>query len=167
MKNLLTALCLFVTCLSALAQAPAKRSLKPSDVYLLKNIGSPQISPDGKWVLYTLSTVDTTKDRRNSDIWMTSWDGEEHVQLTFTEEGESNPKWSPDGKYISFVSARNGEKVSQLWLMDTRGGEAKKATKLKGDLDSYVWSPDGKRIAMAIGDQVFLILLNQKNGCLM
>ena len=155
MKNLLTALCLFVTCLSALAQAPAKRSLKPSDVYLLKNIGSPQISPDGNWVLYTLSTVDTTKDRRNSDIWMTSWDGKQHVQLTFTEEGESNPKWSPDGKYISFVSARNGEKVSQLWLMDTRGGEAKKATKLKGDLDSYVWSPDGKRIAMAIGDQDF------------
>ncbi len=133
----------------------AKRPLKPSDVYLLKSIGDPQLSPDGKWVAYTVSTVDTAKDKRNSDIWMVSWDGSQSVQLTNSEDGESYPSWSPDGKYLSFVSARNGEKVAQLWLLDTRGGEAIKLTSLKGDLDEYAWSPDGKKIAMSIRDQDF------------
>jgi len=137
------------------AQNPAKGSLKPTDIYLLKNIGAPMVSPDSKWVAYTLSSVDTAKDKLNSDIWMVSWDGEQTVQLTNSEEDENNPRWSPDGKYISFVSERNGEKVSQIWLMDTRGGEAKKVTSLKGNLDEYIWSPDGKKIAMSIKDEDF------------
>jgi dipeptidyl aminopeptidase/acylaminoacyl peptidase len=137
------------------AQTTSKRPLKPSDVYLLKSIGGATVSPDGKWVAYTLSSVDTGKDKRNSDIWMVSWDGQQTVQLTNSEEGESSPKWSPDGKYISFVAARNGDKDGQIWLLDTRGGEAIKLTNLKGDLDDYAWSPDGKKIAMSIKDQDF------------
>lgn len=113
------------------------------------------MSPDGKWIAYTLSTPDTSKDKRNSDIWMVSFDGKQSVQLTNGEEGESTPKWSPDGKYLSFVSSRNGEKVAQIWLLDTRGGEAKKITALKGDLDEYAWSPDGKKVVMSIKDEDF------------
>ncbi|MEP7142086.1 MAG: S9 family peptidase [Ferruginibacter sp.] len=137
------------------AQNPGKRSLKPTDVYLLKDIGDPQVSPDGKWVAYTVGSTDTAKDKLNSDIWMVSWDGEQTVQLTSSEYSENTPRWSPDGKYISFVSERNGEKAAQIWLMDTRGGEAKKITSLKGDLNDYTWSPDGKKIAMSIKDEDF------------
>jgi len=148
---------LFVTTiwLNSTAQNPVKRALKPGDVYLLKNVADAQISPDGKWVVYTVGNVDSVKDKSNSDIWMVSWDGEQTVQLTNSEESEGTPRWSPDGKYISFISARNGEKVAQLWLMDTRGGEAKKLTSLKGDLDEYIWSPDAKKIVMSIKDQDF------------
>ena len=140
-------------CFNVVAQN--KRPLRPTDVYLLQSIRDASVSPDGKWVAYTLSSVDTAKDKRNSDIWMVSWDGEQTVQLTNNGEGESSPKWSPAGKYLSFVSARNGEKTAQLWLLDRRGGEAKKLTSLKGDLDDYAWSPDGKKIAMSIKDEDF------------
>lgn len=155
MKIMFFLLCTITLLVNASAQTIVKRPLIPSDVYLLKNVADPRISPDGKWVAYTVSTVDTAKDNRNSDIWMVSWDGKETVQLTNSGEAESSPRWSPDGKYLSFVSSRNGEKLAQLWLMDRRGGEAKKITSLKGDLDDYAWSPDGKKIVMNIRDQDF------------
>ncbi len=155
MKIMFFLLCTITLLVNASAQNIVKRPLIPSDVYLLKNVADPRISPDGKWVAYTVSTVDTAKDNRNSDVWMVSWDGKETVQLTNSGEAESSPRWSPDGKYLSFVSSRNGEKLAQLWLMDRRGGEAKKITSLKGDLDDYAWSPDGKKIVMNIRDQDF------------
>ena len=155
MRIFLLSFCIIASMLNAPAQTPVKRSLVPSDVYRLKTVGDAQVSPEGKWVAYTVSTVDTVKDKRNTDIWMVSWDGTETVQLTNSTEGESSPRWSPDGKYLSFVSSRNGEKLAQLWLMDRRGGEAKMITNLKGDLDEYAWSPDGKKIVMSIKDQDF------------
>ena len=140
---------------SSFAQNDNKRPLVPTDVYKIKNIADPQVSPDGKWVAYVLSVVDTAKDKHNSDIWMISWDGKENLQMTNTEDGESSPRWSPDGKYLSFLASRNGDKQSQIWLMDRRGGEAKKLTEIKGDVGEYTWSPDGKKIAMSILDQDF------------
>ena len=148
---------LFIVISSLLQQlsAQTKHKISPADIYRLQTISDPHISPDGKWVSYTLSTVDSTKDKRNSDVWMVSWDGTQTVQLTNTPEGESSARFSPDGKFITFISSRMGEKNSQLWLMDRRGGEAKKITDIKGDLEEYVWSPDGKKIAMVIKDQDF------------
>jgi dipeptidyl aminopeptidase/acylaminoacyl peptidase len=128
-----------------------KRTLRPGDIYRLQTLGDPQISPDGEWVAYTISTIDSAKDRRNTDIWMISWDGKQTVQLTSSPEGESSPKWSPDGKYISFTAARQGGS-SQVWLLDRRGGEAIKLTDVKGDLSDYEWSPDSKKLAVIIKD---------------
>ena len=155
MKLLHLLIFLVVFVCSSFAQNNTKRSLIPTDVYKIKSIGDPQISPDGKWVAYVLSAVDTGKDKRNSDIWMISWDGKENLQMTNTEDGESSPRWSPDGKYLSFLASRNADKHSQVWLMDRRGGEAKKLTDIKGDVGEYTWSPDGKKIAMSILDQDF------------
>src|SRR5687768_17590979 len=125
------ALFLFLFYLPILLQAQtAKRNLRPGDIYRLQTISDPEVSPDGKWIAYTVSTVDSAKDKRNADIWMTSWNGKEKVQLTNSPDGESRPLWSPDEKYISFTAARGGG-TAQVWLLDRRGGEAIKLTDLK------------------------------------
>jgi len=84
---------------------------------------------------------------------MISWDGKESVKLTASKEGESKPRWTPDGKYITFLSSRYETKKSQIWRMDRRGGEAEKLTDLKYSISDYVWSPDSKKIALIIKDQ--------------
>lgn len=125
-----------------------KRNLTPNDIYKIKTTGGGIISPDGNWFLYTLTSVDSAKNNRNTDLWMMSWDGAENIQLTNSPEGESNGKWSPDGKYISFVASRNGS--SQVYLLNRLGGEAIKLTDIKGELGDYAWSPDSKKLALTI-----------------
>ena len=128
----------------------AKRKLQPADVYRLQTLGDPQVSPDGNWVAYTLSSVDSVQNKRNTDIWMVSWDGKQNIQLTNSPDAESQPRWSPDGKYLSFVAARNGATNSQIWLLNRLGGEGLQVTNLKTSLMDYSWSPDGKKILMTI-----------------
>ena len=128
-----------------------KRYLRPGDIYRLQSSGDAQISPDGKWMVYTLTTADSAIDKRNTDIWMMSWDGTESVQLTNSPDGENSPKWSPDGKYISFTTARNSGS-NQVYLLNRLGGEAIKLTDVKGDLGDYAWSPDGKKLLLTIKD---------------
>lgn len=154
MTNRLLLICLFALLgTGSMAQSVTKkRPINPKDIYRLHAISDPQLSPDGKWITYSISTVDTTKDKRNTDLWMVSWDGKESVQLTSGPDSESKARFSPDGKYISFVSSRQGATKGQIWLMDRRGGEAKKLTDLKTDLDDYVWSPDSKKIALVLRD---------------
>jgi len=136
--------------LMAEVSVQAQRPLRPADFYRVKTISEPVLSPEGKWVAYTLTTVDSVKDKRRSDIWMTGWDGKEHIQLTHTAEAEGTPQFSPDGKYLSFLSDRNNLDRDQIWIMDRRGGEARKLTDVKGEIISYDWSPDGKNILMVI-----------------
>ncbi len=131
----------------------AQRSITPSDVYRLKSISDPQVSPDGKWIAYVLSSPDSAKDKSDSDIWMINWEGTESVKLTASPEGESHPRWSPDGKFLTFLSSRYETKSSQIWKMDRRGGEAVKLTELKYSISDYAWSPDAKKIALIIQDQ--------------
>ncbi len=136
----------------SLGTAQQKRKLRPEDVYRLKAINDAQISPEGNWVAYALSSPDSAKDKRNSDIWMVSWDGTQTLQLTHSPDGESTPRWSPDGKSLSFTSSRQGAQGSQVWLMDRRGGEARKLTDVKGDLSEYYWSPDSKKLLLVVKD---------------
>lgn len=131
----------------------AQRPIVPSDIYHLKSVSDPRLSPDGKWVAFVVSTPDSAKDKSDSDIWMIGWDGAEPIRLTTSPDGESAPRWSPDGKYLTFLSSRYETKSSQIWKMDRRGGEAEKLTELKYSISSYVWSPDSKKIALIIRDQ--------------
>src|SRR5205809_5712423 len=87
---------------SLLAQGAGKRPVGVGDLYRIKNVGGVDLSPDGKWVAYTVTTTDSAKDRTDTDIWMTAWDGSQTIQVTSTPDGESSPKWSPDGRYLAF-----------------------------------------------------------------
>jgi dipeptidyl aminopeptidase/acylaminoacyl peptidase len=124
------------------------------DLFRLQDVGDPQVSPDGKWVAYTVSTIDTTADKRLTDIWMVSWEGSQDIRLTFANESSANaPRWSPDGKYLSFTSDRAGKaKGSQVWVLDRRGGEARQLTDVKNHLSFYAWSPDGKKLLLGIAE---------------
>jgi dipeptidyl aminopeptidase/acylaminoacyl peptidase len=137
---------------SLLAQEPkTKRALTLDDMHKFLQVGDPQCSPDGKWIAYTLSTVDVAADKRDTDVWMVSWDGKEDIRLTSSPESENAPKWSPDGKYLSFLSSRTGKaKGSQVWILDRRGGEAQQLTDVKGRINSYDWSPDSKRLVLTM-----------------
>ncbi len=106
------------------AQTAARRPIAPSDVYNLRSVSDPQVSPDGKWVAYTVGAVDSAKDRNFSHVWMASWDGAHTIQATSSNASESSPRWSPDGRFLSFLSSRGGADDDQLWLMNRLGGEA-------------------------------------------
>lgn len=135
------------------AQAPARRAVVAGDIYRLRDVGSPVISPDGQWVAFTVTTSDSAKDKKNADLYMTSWDGARTLRLTFTPESESAPQWSPDGRYLSFLSARgDDDKGDQLWLLDRAGGEAEKVTDIKSGVDDYQWSPNGKQLVFVVQD---------------
>ena len=138
------------------AQQPAKRPVMIDDFARLKSVGDPQLSPDGKWVAYTVSTIDLEKDKRDTDLWMVGWDGGDEIRLTSSPEGESRPLWSPDNRFLAFLASRGDEdqkkKGSQVWLLDRRGGEALRLTDIKGGVSDYAWSPDGKRLALVVND---------------
>ncbi len=114
-----------------------------------------QISPDGKWVAYTLSSVDAAADKTDTDIWMASWDGARQLRMTSSPEPENAPRWSPDGRYLSFLSGRTGGKSrgTQVWLLDREGGEAQQLTDVKGRLSAYEWSPDAKKLLLTVADR--------------
>ncbi len=144
---------LLVAASLASAQQAARHPLKLDDIFRLRNVNDPQISPDGQWVAYVVSTVDLKEDKSNAHIWMVSYDGTIDRQITSSNESEGSPRWSPDGKYLSFTSSRPGAaKGNQVWLLDRRGGDAIQLTELKGRLQGYEWSPDSKRLALVVGD---------------
>ncbi len=150
MRLPLAALLVLVT---AAAHAQSPRPLRATDIYHLRGVGDPQLSPDAAWVAYTVTTVDSAKDKSDSDIWMTSWDGAQSIRLTSSPEGESAPRWSPDGRYLAFVSGRQEGKGGQVWLMDRRGGEAQRLTMLKGGVSDFAWSPDAKRLVLVLDEE--------------
>ena len=149
------ALVLFASLLCATAAtAMERRSLTPDDINALRELDDPRVSPDGDWVAYTVRTADLVKDKRITHIWMASWDGQRTLQLTQGEHSAHTPRWSPDGKYISFLTARgDDDEPDQVWLLDRTGGEASPLTGFNGEVTEYAWSPDGKKLAMIVADE--------------
>jgi len=148
---------LIIALAPAAAGQPARRAITLDDLAKFKTVGDPQRSPDGKWVAYVVGSIDTVKDKRDSDLWMVSWDGTQTVRLTSGPESESAPRWSPDGRYLAFLASRGTEdekkKGSQIWLLDRLGGEAQKLTEIEGGVSDYSWSPDSRKFVFTKSDK--------------
>ncbi|HWA59091.1 MAG TPA: S9 family peptidase [Gemmatimonadales bacterium] len=155
MPRLAVALFLLAPLTLAAQQNPADRQpFTVEDLHRLKAVGDPQLSPDGLWVTYEVSTHDTADDEEVSDLWMTSWDGQNTVRLTATPKAsEHTARWSPDGRWLAFLSSRgDSADATQLWLLSRRGGEAEQVTHLATGIEDYAWSPDGSRLVFVITD---------------
>lgn len=153
MKKPITLIALSIVALSQVqaADAPSsRRPLTPEDFYNLQDVSDPQVSPDGKWVAYVVSGNDRDADESRSTIWMASWDGAQQIQLTNPGHEINSPRWSRDGRYLSYLNTPAGADKSQVMLFDRRGGEARALTNVTDDIQSYEWSPDSKRIVLVM-----------------
>ncbi len=135
--------------LPASAQTP--RLLTVDDLFALRTVGDPRVSPEGGWVAYTVTRLDAKEDTSDTDIYMVPITGGETIRLTASPKSERSPRWSPDGRYLAFLSGREGDKT-QVWLLDRRGGEAVKLTDHKGGVSAFAWSPDSTRLALVVAD---------------
>lgn len=133
------------------------RTLTIDDMFAIQRVGDPQISPDGEWVAYTVGKTDFEKGRSETRVWMISTDGGggggggEAVPMTGTGSSASRPRWSPDGRYLSFLAERN-EGKTQVWTLNRLGGEAVQLTDIAWGVQSYDWSPDGSRLLLTLRD---------------
>ena len=135
---------------------PKPHKLTPNAVYEISNLSSPLISPEGDWILYSVSKADAQKDKNVSQLYMINKTGTETVSLTEQTKGVGSYQWSPEGKYISFLTAGKEEKEgSQLFLLDRRGGEPIQLTHIKGEIAAYQWFKDGSKILFEIKDPSF------------
>jgi len=121
-----------------------KRPFDSNAMMELKRIGDPQISPDGRWVTFTVQSVDVAGNRKPQQVWIVPLDGGAPRQLTHDGEANQRARWSPDSRRIAYVSDRGGS--SQVWLMDPDGGNARQITSLSTEADGVIFSPDGKNL---------------------
>ena len=134
------------------------RSITIEDLYQFKQVSNPRISPDGQRVAFVVTTIDQGKQEYRSSIWIVSTDGGEAKRFTGGTANAHSPSWSPDGRWLAFVTNREGEPAGkdqkeqkklgkgQIWLIPTDGGEARQLTFMQHGASNPVWSPDSKRI---------------------
>lgn len=127
------------------------RNLSVDDYFRIKDVEAAQISPDGKWVAYVVTTHDPKDDKDKKRIWMVAASGGEAIALTSESSNATRPRWSPDGKYLGYLSERGSEK-KQVWLLRREGGEAEQLTNAIQDVESFVWSPAGDRLVLVLQD---------------
>src|SRR5881396_2849729 len=124
-----------------LSAAAQRRAITFEDFIALKGVSDPQLSPDGKWVAYTVGVPSLQENRGISRIWVADASTGRSRQLTGGPGSDRQPRWSPDGKTLAFISTR--EAGAQIWLMPIAGGDARKVSSLPDGASDPVWLPDG------------------------
>jgi len=144
MRKYVLFFCVVILFLTHLTFAQSRHPMTPEDLYKIKRVSDPQVSPDGKWIAYAISVPDLNENDFNSDIWLIRVSGPEPVKLISSPESDHSPRWSPDGKKIAFISKRDG--TANIYIIRIDGGEAQKITSSETDLYSPLWSKDGQYI---------------------
>lgn len=152
----LLSLAAFVCCFFSLVSAQ-KRPVAIDDFARMKGVENPQVSPDGKWVAYTVTETDLKEDKTETRIWMVPTAGGEAIPMTSKGYSAGMPRWSPDGKYLSFLASRGKDKdgeeeKAQVFTLNRLGGEAQQITNTKQGVSGYEWAPDGKRMVLLLRD---------------
>ena len=168
-RNLSCAVVLITFCCAALAEQPTRRAITPEDAYSLVGLSDPHISMDGNSVAYVLSTVDRKRNKRVSSIWIVPVDGAEKPKQFVAKTPARYPRWSPDGKWLAYISAaeispdsanagsqsklantpakKSGPKA-QVWLVSRDGTAPRQITDFQSGVSAFDWSPDSNRLVV-------------------
>jgi dipeptidyl aminopeptidase/acylaminoacyl peptidase len=144
-----------LSCSVATPAALPGQALRPMsfvDILNMPLLQDPQLSPDGRQLLFVMLEADWRANRPVGHIHRIDADGTNQTQLTFGERGESSPRWSPDGRVIAFLTRREGDAANQIYLLDTRGGEARRLTTHPTAPLSLQWAADGQSIYFTAAD---------------
>lgn len=144
--------CIVAGAFFAGAAGTSRRGVSPEDYYSLAAAADAHLSPDGKLVAFTVTTMDRKLNKRFTEIWMAPADGSRPPWQFTNEESATSPRWRPDGKSLAFLSARHDARTgaverAQVWTLSMSGGEARRVTDLKDGVTAFQWSPDGARLA--------------------
>ncbi|MBX3737512.1 MAG: S9 family peptidase [Candidatus Didemnitutus sp.] len=141
---------LFVTVVLAVAAVAAdKRPITPQDLWAIKRLGSPALSPDGKTVVFTQQEWSIEKNKPTSNLWAVDVASGAVRRLTTAAAGDGSPVWSPDGTRIAFTSKRGDDEAASLYVIPFGGGEAEKVLELPGSVSNPKWMPDGRGVVVA------------------
>jgi dipeptidyl aminopeptidase/acylaminoacyl peptidase len=137
-------------------QAPAPRLITTDDLFQFREVHDAQISPDGQFVAYTVTSTLLKDDKTETRIWMVPTAGGEAIPLTAEGSSAEHPRWSPDGKFLAFLSERKDtkgeEEKTQVYVLNRMGGEAQRLTETAQSVDDFAWSPDGTRLVLILRD---------------
>ena len=145
------ALGLLMLALAGPVDAQDKRPVQTEDMFDMRSVGAPVVSPDGVWIAYTVSRTSLEDERSYTRIYMSPAEGGEAIGLTVEGKSAGSPGWSPDGRYFTFTTSRD-EGENQVWALDRRGGEGFPLTDVEQGMSGYRWSPDGTRLLLTIRD---------------
>jgi len=137
----------------ATTSTATEKTLQAADINRLRDVAAPVFALDNERIAYVVSSANTDSDSSVSDLWQVRFSGGEPQQLTFTPfHSEWLPRWSPDGKWLAFLSDRADDDTSQIWLMPANGGEARQLSRLKGGVTDFDWAPDSQRLVLVSED---------------